>query len=250
MPVFVISLATAHERRVRMRDRLDRLKVKAEFVDAIDGVRFVRSREETSRLLPHLGRALTAGEVACLESHCRVLERIATGTAASACVLEDDAVPSDAWPAVLRYLAEQPVLDLVLLGHHSARRSPALGALTTYRTRPLGDGIKVGQLAEFAMGAYAYVVTRRAADALRRQALPPRMPFDWVTGYAPAAGIRSGAVTPPCVVPADGPSTIGARDVGGPREPVVRSLTRRCASRVWLEARRLGFATTSYARRF
>ncbi len=256
LPVFVISLPQSHERRHRIARTTAVLSDAVTIVDAIDGDT-LGELPVLSVHQPHLGRALTPGEVGCLESHLMVLERVVADNLALACICEDDIRFSADSDEVLRTLTRrvaagvQEPWDVLLLGHHSARRSPEVGVITSWWSAPLTAHRRIARVTEFPMGAYAYVVTRRGAQRLLALARPLRMPMDWVTGYSPVAGARLYAVTPPCVTPdADvrGPSTIGGRPPLGP--PHAATGLKAAAGRWALQARRLGLWPTSYARRY
>jgi len=255
LPVFVISLPQSRERRQHMARATAPLEVSVEIVDAIAG-HTLSDLPVLSVHQPHLGRALTRGEVGCLESHLMVLHRIVRDNIPLACVLEDDIRFSNDSPEVLQTLihrlaagAREP-WDVLLLGHHSTRRSPEAGVITSWWSSALTAHRRIARVTEFAMGAYAYVVTRRGAEQLLELARPLRMPMDWVTGYSPVAGVRLFAVTPPCVTPdtaGAGPSTIAGRPpVAGPATRGWRTVAGRWA----LQARRLGLWPSSYARRY
>ena len=239
-PIFVISLACSAERRDRTRAQLASLRLPHEIIDARDAV---------TAGVPVVG-TLTPGEVGCLLSHVEVLERIAEGAAPIACVLEDDCALTEDFARTLRAVAGAPAgWDVLLLGHHSRRRGPAAGAYTCMGGRRI-EGHRIARVAEFPMGAYAYIVTRDGARTLARHARPLRMPFDWVTGYSPAAGARLCAVTPPCVVPLPSsvvPTTIHGRV--GETIPRGRKTVRDHAGWLWLRARRFGLWPSAYVRR-
>ncbi len=258
LPVFVINLPHSVERRQRCARALDALGLSYELVTAIDG-HDLGDLPLLTTYQPHLRRALTRGEVGCLESHLAVLSRIVRENLPIACVCEDDAQLNDDCAEVFRALetsaagARRMHWDVLLLGHHSARRTPGEGAATCLWSSPLTGRRRVARVAEFAMGAYAYMVTRRGAERLLASARPLRMPMDWVTGYAPAAGARLAAVTPPCVTPDHaiaGGSTIGDRPAGPVPAVSLGERLRSMAGRGLLGARQLGLWTDSYARRY
>lgn len=255
LPVFVINLSQSGERRQQAARAFAALDVPVEFIDAIDG-HALGDLPVLSTYQPHLGRVLSRGEVGCLESHLAVLHRIVSENIPLACVCEDDIRFSADCGEVFRALAQSAAVarrqawDVLLLGHHSARRTPEAGAVTAFWSSALTGRRRIARVAEFAMGAYAYVVTRRGAQRLLGLARPLRMPMDWVTGYSPVAGAGLFAVTPPCVTPAPsfaGVSTIHGRPPGPP--PTAAGL-RAAAGRWALGARRLGLWTGSYARRY
>lgn len=259
LPVFVISLPQSADRRASASRAWAALPRRAEIVDAVDG-RTLGPLPVLSVCQPHLGRALTPGEVGCLESHLALLRRIVDDGLPMGCICEDDIQLADDCAEVLDALdrmaaaGRRPAWDVLLLGHHSARCPPASGAVTSYWSSPLTGRRRQARVAEFAMGAYAYVVTRQGAARLLDLARPLRMPFDWVVGYAPAAGLRVYGVTPPCVTPdaeVAWPSTIDGREFAGPWHPAPPGARARgVAGRLWLAARRLGLWPDSYARRY
>lgn len=254
LPVFVISLPQSSARRQRTLRALAALDAHVECVDAVDG-HALGDLPMLSTHQPHLGRPLSRGEVGCLESHLSVLQRIVEEEIPVACICEDDILCADDCGEVLRTLTQGPVVsgrqawDVLLLGHHSSRRTPDAGAITSWWSSPLTARRRIARVVEFPMGAYAYVVTRQGAERLLALARPLRMPMDWVTGYSPVAGVRLYAVTPPCVTPDPGvgASTIDGRPAGLPsRTEGLRAAVGRWA----LGARRLGLWPSSYARRY
>jgi len=249
--IYVINLPRSTARRRETVARLSALGLDAEIVAACDRADPVPAR-------PSGAPGLSAAEAACLRSHAGVLQRVARDSPRLACILEDDCDLGRPFADVLGAIVRQDALpwDVLLLGHHSARHGPGDGAETGFRGAPIIAGYRAARVAEYPMGAYAYVVTPRGARALVTHAAPPRMPADWVTGYVAATGARLYAVTPPCVRPL--PSTLAPTTIDDrqPRSGRVaapaaadRSLRTR-AARVPLWLRKLGFRPDSYVRRF
>jgi GR25 family glycosyltransferase involved in LPS biosynthesis len=120
IPVFVISLGRAPDRRDAIRARLDALGVPFVLFEAVDG--HAMTEEEASRLaprrnLPMRRKPLSRTEVAIMASHLGVLRRVADEGLPFACVLEDDAVPDASFPAFLdpAWLASIGAFDLLKL---------------------------------------------------------------------------------------------------------------------------------------
>jgi len=253
LPLFVISLPQSTARRGPLLATLARLGIGHELVEAADGETLLGRHEipwsDAGTLEPQrlLGRRLTAGEIGCAVSHLGLWRRIAA-SGRPGIVLEDDCQLGDGAPAVLARLeALRGGWDLVLLGHRSTRRSAQLGATPAVGGRGLGAGHRLTRLVEFATGAYAYALSARGAGRLARFAEPIRMPADWVTGYAPAAGVRLHGVTPPCAWPdVTATSTIPARDAGRLVGACRDSALRTWVGTAWLHARRLGVWPGSY----
>lgn len=120
IPVFVISLARAPDRRAAIRARLDALGVPFVLFEAVDG--HAMSEEEATRLAPRRHRLtrrmpLSRTEVAITASHLGVLRRVAEEQLPFACVLEDDAKPDASFPEFLDagWLAGIAPFDLLKL---------------------------------------------------------------------------------------------------------------------------------------
>ena len=254
LPVLVISLPRSVERRTALVAALSRLGIASEVFEAADGERLVRERDvpwsdaATLEVHPLLGRRLTDGEIGCAVSHLTLWHRIATSLP-GAIVLEDDCHLTPGFAEVLAGVQEAAgTWDLVLLGHRSTRRDEEAGATAGLGGRALGTAHRLARLVEFATGTHAYAVSARGAERLARFAEPIRMPADWVTGYAPAAGVRLHGVTPPCAIPDTRlESTIPGRDVAHARLAAAHdSALRTWAGRAWLAARQLGVYPGGY----
>jgi glycosyl transferase family 25 len=246
MPAFVINLKRSADRRRVMEDQFTRLGMSPTFIEAVDG---------SASVTPP--GPLAAGELGCLLSHCAAWERMVRESIPAAAIFEDDCRLDARLPDLLDTIDEhRRQWDLVLLGHHSRRHGPDAGSATCYRGIALDGRYRLSRVAEFAMGAYAYVLSLDGASKLLAYAHPLRMPADWVTGYAPAAGARLWAVTPPCAWPDPqlaARTTMTDRRAGtvthpGGRAPGVVLRMRSTAGLALLYARRLGFQPGSYVK--
>ena len=248
MPVFIINLRRSPERREAMRAQCAAFGIEPSFVEAHDGAAS-GARSKDDRLSP--------SEMGCLLSHRGLWDTIVRNQTPVACILEDDCRLDANIIGLLESIdRERARWDVVLLGHHSSRHDADSGAETCYRSLSLDGRYRLAQVAEFAMGAYAYVVTLDGARKLISLADPARMPADWVTGYAPAGGARLFAVTPPCAWP--DPTTAIETTMADrwPVAPGAASPTRRtdhlrrAGGTAWLFARKLGLRPGSYIKRF
>jgi len=88
VPVFVISLARAEDRRSAIRRHLESYGIEYEIIDAVDG--FKLADDDANRLLAP-GYALHRGAIGCYLSHVKVYEEIVRREIPVALVLEDDA---------------------------------------------------------------------------------------------------------------------------------------------------------------
>ena len=120
IPVFVISLARAAERRAKMIRRLDEANVAYEITDAVDGAILDLSqlgeRLDRKGQMRHLGRPMTRGEIGCYLSHYNLWRRMTDEQIPMAVILEDDATLKDGFAqAVAAVAACDYEWDVVLL---------------------------------------------------------------------------------------------------------------------------------------
>jgi glycosyl transferase, family 25 len=173
IPIVVISLADAAERRTAMRAQMHTLGLPFEFFDAIDGRTLAPER---ARLFAHAespreGRRLLAGEIGCSASHFSVVERIAAGSSEFVCVLEDDAVLTPGLkaflePQVLRKL--EPFGVLRLERSWSGRHIPVGAVGDSLVCAPFRAGV----------GSRGQIYSRSGAQMLARHLLPIRDAWD------------------------------------------------------------------------
>lgn len=100
IPVFVVSLARALERRAAICRHLEQLGVEYRLVDAVDG-RALAPEYVASIVKP--GITMHPGAVGCYLSHLHIYEAMRDGAIELACVLEDDAHLD---PRIVRLLRE------------------------------------------------------------------------------------------------------------------------------------------------
>ena len=264
-PVLVISLRSSSVRRERIASALSALGVPWEFVDAVDGDALsedeLRSAAGASALefQPALGRRLARGEIGCALSHQLCYRRIIDDGIPSAFIFEDDVhVPSEFVEIACAVPRFPRGWEMVLFAHHSARHDTNEGAETCLLGIRVHGRHRVARVAEFPMGAMAYLLTRKAASRLLDYGMPVRMPADWLTGYAPSAGVSLYAVTPPCIVPdpevAETTTILGRGEPGGDATPLV-SPSWRSSGRLrswggiaWLWLRKTGVYPGAYSR--
>lgn len=198
-----INLAASTGRRDAMEAQLQRL-----------GLGWVRRFEAVpARPAGEAGDAVAAAERACVESHARLAGHLAASPGFSL-VLEDDALLSDALPAVLAQpglLAQLAPYDLAFLECQPDIGTPALMALWASRQRrmsPLGGtprrllGVDILEAqGVYRWGAVAYLLTPRGAPVLqalaaRALAEGPGAPWDlmlrrWIEGGQLRAAVLS-----------------------------------------------------------
>ncbi|HVY90238.1 MAG TPA: glycosyltransferase family 25 protein [Hyphomonadaceae bacterium] len=193
---FVISLERAVERRAHIHALMKRLGIDAEIVDAVDGRRLTTqhlARYDAKAAMQVYGCDLSPNEIACFNSHLGILERMIAEGVKTALIFEDDidcdvdiaaaaaqlcALPDGAW-SLVRLETLKPILA-------NPRQRRAIGK----RIAMIGSR-RLDRVATGVLGAGAYLVRRRAAEAILRHSQRFFMPYDqmldryWENGIAP-----------------------------------------------------------------
>lgn len=174
LPVYVVSLARAAERRADITAHLDRLGVSYELLDAVDG-RAIPEAERRALLAP--GVAYPPGVLGCYLSHMELYRRFLATDAPAALALEDDARLNPAFVPALRegllsHAFDYCFLDYANESEHgpvyydAADGVPIHPGFTAYTTH-------VGPAT-----THAYLITRAAAERRLAHALPIHRPVD------------------------------------------------------------------------
>ncbi len=190
LPIYVISLKRATERRHKIQQQLDGLGLKFEFLDATDERQGLSDAEisllGSENLHKHDGRT-NPGAIGALISHLRCYESILDSAAEQALILEDDVVFAENFVPILEVLLNLPVnFDLFHLGvvFPKDKLLPWIGAasypLNFWRRRKVdlsslnlqqeekhypkefGDdrNYYIGPVAGNAYGVYCYLISR------------------------------------------------------------------------------------------
>jgi glycosyl transferase family 25 len=176
--VIVISLPDATDRRRVMRERLGKLGLEYEFLDAVRGTDVYGDPGlyDKAKALKAEGRELYAGEVGCALSHAKAYREIVRRGLPWALVLEDDAVLHERLPDILERL-EAGILeqgDLVFLERCDYVRPGSARALFGAFRIAEPILVRAGATAQ----AAGYVVTRTAAEAIMARNVPVHFPAD------------------------------------------------------------------------
>ncbi len=197
-PIWVISLASAHERRRFVVEGFSALNIPFELVDGVDGVELTDAELahcSRRRALLEIGRPMTRGELGCAMSHLLLYERMRDESIPVAVIMEDDVAPTPALIAVLAELHRLPAdWDVVTL--HSL--------FDTADPVPVDDGVIAGRFRVCryrgpVYGTQCYAITlagaRRALDA----AYPVALPLDELLFRAFPAGLQIYGIEPKVV---------------------------------------------------
>lgn len=169
MKIFVISLERSTQRRKLIQERLGKLGLEFEIVNAIDGRKLTES--EIILSTRPLSYAIERGEIGCSLSHLSVYARMIADDVSSALILEDDAIPSQDLPDILKHLEREPVNEPLV-----TVLTPA-GQYVSHAEQQLSITHYIHRLVE-GTGAYGYVVNLAAAEGLIRFLYPVWMVSD------------------------------------------------------------------------
>ena len=176
LPVFVISLARAAERRTDMIRRLEAADIRHEIVDAVDGVALNRA-EIADRFDPDynvkaMGRPMGDGEIGCYLSHYRLWERIAAEEIPLAVVLEDDAqLESDFMQVAADVASCEWEWDVVVLSRSERKGGSRF-------LSPVSGGRQLVLQQRHPWTTVAYMVSLSGAKKLQDYLHRIRMPID------------------------------------------------------------------------
>lgn len=175
MPVYVINMPSAVERRRRMQASLQAVGLQAEWVEAVVG-RELDAQALDALYAPALNRRqfyrpLTPGEIGCYASHLKVWQLMARRGQPCALVLEDDVALEPSLPAVLQALARRGAdWDMVkLVGRGSENPAQRL---------PLADGVELVRYRRVPSLTGAYAISLEGARKLTRRLPPFGRPVD------------------------------------------------------------------------
>ncbi len=105
LPVFIISLANATERRERITHIMNELGLEFTFEDAVDGREFNVLQQEIydpKKRLRYFAKHLTGGDIGCTLSHKNIYQKIINQKIPQALILEDDIIIHDGFLETLR----------------------------------------------------------------------------------------------------------------------------------------------------
>lgn len=189
LKILVINLARSTERREGMRRQLEALGLDFEFVAAVDGRDFdvqAHPAYDSARRRRAFGRDLNGGELGCLLSHRAIFQRMVDEGLEQVLVLEDDVVLGadflDVMPSILAASAHYDIVRFL-----SAAK---IARLRQRKVWPLAKGYCLARLETTPGGAYAYLITRRAAGKLLSRMARNWLPVDTLMGRAWEHGLN------------------------------------------------------------
>jgi glycosyl transferase family 25 len=174
LPIWIINLDRATERRSRMEAQFDRMGLTVTRIAAIDGkaeAATIASMADTARFTTLMGRPPLAAELGCYLSHLEAWRRLVASGAEVGLVLEDDVVFHDDFLlAISAALTVTHQWDMLKLN-----RIRAKVPLRQSRVQDWQLNAYLGP----ATGFGAYLITRALAERLLPKLLPIRLPIDY-----------------------------------------------------------------------
>ena len=174
IPIFVISLARALDRRARMTRHLSDLGLSYRLIDAVDG-REMPENEREKLLAP--GQRYHAGVVGCYLSHLMAYQAVVDEGLPVALVLEDDARLSRRAASLLKSGCRELDFDYCFLDSDDHNdRGPVF--FDRDSASELQTGIQAYRLSEGPQTLHAYLITTEGARKRLDVAFPIVKPID------------------------------------------------------------------------
>lgn len=196
LSTFVISLERDTERRAHMANLLNRLDLKAEFINAVDGRAMPQSnwnaydRKKTLRVY---GVDMLETEIGCYLSHYRLYERMLREDIDIALIMEDDIECTPEFPQIIADLIADPDPEwlVVRLETQRGRVREAKKPLFTGRCVKKMRHAQLYKLNTHILGFGAYLIRKEGAQRMLEYGRRIFMPIDqtmdrfWENGIAP-----------------------------------------------------------------
>lgn len=195
LPVFVVSLPEATDRRARMTQVLNDLGLDFEFIDAVDGRKFDVANHPNyngGKRLRAFGKHLTGGDIGCILSHKKIYQRMADDKIDAALIFEDDVILRDAFLPVLKKIQSAPVpFDAVrFFGSPKLERIKARNVCTLDETHYL---VRHSGLPG---GSHATLMTLKGAKKILKHMDRNAFPIDALLGRSWQTGLNWYTVRP------------------------------------------------------
>lgn len=188
--VFLINLDRAKDRLARMQDILINAGIDFEVFSAVDGTAFDVSAFYSENNQEARGlRKLSAPELGCYLSHFFLWEKIIKENLPHAVILEDDiTIEANLKELIEGALETCDSFDLIRLA--------GLGKVPFVRATKLTNTHELVTLLRGATGTQGYIISRRGALKLYRNAVPVTVPVDVYIDHNWLSGIKTLAIHP------------------------------------------------------
>ena len=195
LPVFIVSLPEATDRRARIAKIMDDLGLEFEFVDAVDGRKFDVVNHplyNAPRRLRAFGKHLTGGDLGCILSHKKIYQRMVDENISAALIFEDDVLLRDAFLPVLEKIKTIDVpFDMIRFFG-----SPKLERLKMRNVCKLDDTHHLVRHSGMPGGSHATLMRLSGAKKMLKHMERTSLPIDALLGRSWLTGINWYTVRP------------------------------------------------------
>ena len=185
IPIFIINLKQDSQKKMQMQIQLNKFRLKADFVEAVDGRNL--GEEEKNRVYDHqktirsIGRGLTDGEIGCALSHQKIYKKIVEQKIPYVVIFEDDAILCKDFLKIVKLSVNKlDDFDILLLGYNAFEEDKQL-PLTNWGSVNLGSGYVAKRLTTWGYGTYGYIISLKGAKKILYEDKTDR-PADHYTG--------------------------------------------------------------------
>ena len=196
IPVFVISLPEAYDRRARIEQIFADLNLDFEFIDAVDGRQFDVINHplyDKNKRLAFYGRHLNGGEIGCLMSHKKIYQKIVDEKISHALVFEDDVILRENFIPVV-----QKILERKDIAYDAIRflGSPKLERLKMRNVCKIDETHHLVRHTGMPGGTHATLITTAGAQKMLNQLNKTPYPVDALMGRSWLTGLNWYTVRP------------------------------------------------------
>jgi len=195
LPIFIISLPEATDRRARMQKILGDMGLSFEFIDAVDGRKFDvinHPHYNPEKRLRCFGRHLNGGEIGCILSHRKIYEKMVDENIERALIFEDDVLLRDDFFPVLEKI-EQLSIPFDMMRFFG---SPKLERLKMRNVLKLDDTHYLVRHSGMPGGSHATLMTLDGAKKMIRHTQRTSYPIDALLGRSWLTGMNWYTVRP------------------------------------------------------
>ena len=202
MKTFVISLRRSQDRRHYIKSELEKLGIKFEIIDAIDGSQLpastIRDFKAIRKSAYQNGNKqswdIPEGVVGCTLSHLKTYREIVSRKIELSIILEDDATPTKELLTLYSHStlhAIKNIHKLDVLQIAAVKKQFAYMPQLKYHGRlKIADGITIGKPAKTVPGTSCYLVTLKGAEKLLRASQPLRYSSDQLIANCEYFGVN------------------------------------------------------------
>ena len=195
MPVFVISLPEATDRRACITKIFDDLGLDFEFIDAVDGRKFDVLNHplyDAPKRLAYFGKHLTGGDLGCILSHKKIYQHIVNENIPKALIFEDDVILRDGFLKILNKI------ETINIPFDAIRffGSPKLERLKMRSVYKLDDKHYLTRHSGMPGGSHASLMTLSGAQKILKHMDKTFYPIDALLGRSWKTGLNWYTVRP------------------------------------------------------